>query len=298
MTSLDAWMSESRVRVDAELDRLLPDAGEAPTRLHEAMRYAVFAGGKRIRPLLTLLACETQGGDAARALPGSAALEMIHTYSLVHDDLPALDDDDLRRGRPTVHRAWDEALAILVGDALLTLGLTTLASEPDGSPAELRREATTRVGRAIGSRGMIGGQVADLEAEADWPDDPAAALLEIHRRKTGDLIRTAVRLGGLWAEVTPERDRLLSELGDCLGLLFQISDDILDVEGTDESLGKTAGKDAAAHKLTYPGLFGMEDSRARLGATRRQAEGIARELSPEGDRRWLELVDRLARRSS
>jgi len=296
VSPLDLWWGGARERIDGELDRLLPGGDAAPTRLHEAMRYAVFAGGKRVRPVLALLACETQGGDPGAVLPGAAALEMIHTYSLIHDDLPALDDDDLRRGRPTLHRAYDEALAILAGDALLTLGLTVLASEPGDGDAARRRRATELVGEAIGSQGMIGGQVEDLEAERSWPVDPEAALEQIHRRKTGELIRVAVRLGGLWAGVDEERDRLLGELGDHLGLLFQISDDILDVEGTDLSLGKTAGKDAAARKLTYPGLFGLDESRRRLEETRRRADDLAARLSPPEDRRLPELVELLARR--
>lgn len=296
MSALDDWWPAARRRIDDELERLLPDEATAPARLHQAMRYAVFAGGKRIRPALALLACETQGGDPADALPGAAALEMIHTYSLIHDDLPALDDDDLRRGRPTLHRAYDEALAILAGDALLTLGLTVLASEPAGADAGRRREAAARVGEAIGSRGMIGGQVDDLEAEESWPEDPEAALLEIHRRKTGELIRVSLVLGGLWAGVDGERACRLAELGARLGLLFQISDDILDVEGSDASLGKTAGKDAAAAKLTYPELLGLEESRRRLERVRSEAEELARDLSPPGDDRFPELVELLARR--
>jgi hypothetical protein len=186
---LERFLGESRAAVDAELDRLLPAAHEPPERLHEALRYSVFAGGKRVRPALLLLAGEVTGARRADLLAGAAALEMIHTYSLVHDDLPALDDDDLRRGRPTVHRQFDEATAILAGDSLLTLGLTVLAAEPAKASASRRRRAVELVGEAIGTRGMIGGQMGDLEAEDRWPDDAPAMLEWIHRRKTGALIR-------------------------------------------------------------------------------------------------------------
>lgn len=292
---LDRFLREARAAVDGELERLLPGADEPPARLHEAMRYSVFAGGKRVRPALALLAGEAAGAPRRALLPGAAALEMIHTYSLVHDDLPALDDDDLRRGRPTVHRQFDEATAILTGDALLTLGLTVLATEPTSVPVARRRRAAALVGEAIGTRGMIGGQMADLEAEARWPADARAALEWIHRRKTGALLAVAVRLGGVIAGVPPAVDRRLLAFGESIGLLFQIADDLLDVTGTTESLGKAVGKDAEARKLTYPGLYGVEETRRRLAAAAAEARALSAAL-PGGGGLLPALVDYLAGR--
>jgi geranylgeranyl diphosphate synthase, type II len=297
VSGFTAFLAELRPQVDAELDRLLPREEESPARLHAAMRYSVFAGGKRVRPALAVLAGETFGAPRAALLPGAAALELIHTYSLVHDDLPALDDDDLRRGRPTVHRRFDEATAILAGDALLTRGLWVLASEPPSMEEARRSRAASLVGEAISTHGMIGGQMDDLEAEHEWPQDAAAALERIHRRKTGALLRAAVRLGGLYAGVDTAADRRLSELGAALGLLFQIADDILDVTGDVVTLGKTAGKDAEARKLTYPGLYGLEESRRRLEAVTGDALRLASELPREGGL-FPSLIKYLASRTS
>ncbi len=258
------FLSALRPEIEAELERLLPPATLPPARLHSAMRYALFGGGKRIRPALVVAAGELRGAPRARLLPGAAALELVHTYSLIHDDLPALDDDDLRRGRLTVHRAFDEATAILAGDALLTLGLTTLAAEPAIVAPEHRAEAVVLVGRAIGTGGMIGGQALDLEAEAGWPAEPASTLDQIHLGKTAALLAACLRLGGLYAGAAAELDRALERLGLGLGLLFQIGDDLLDVLGTTAELGKTAGKDARATKLTYPALYGVDATRTRL----------------------------------
>jgi len=258
------WAAAARPEIDAALEALLPPAGSPPAELHAAMRYAVFAGGKRFRPALVLVAGELFGTPRRLLLPGAAAVELIHTYSLVHDDLPALDDDDLRRGRPTVHRAYDEATAVLVGDALLTLGLATLASQPAEVEGACRARATAAVGEAIGTAGMIGGQAEDLAAERRWPDDAEAALDRIHRGKTAALIAASLRLGGLYAGVDARLEAELVELGGELGLLFQIGDDLLDVEGTRSELGKTPGKDALRHKLTYPELYGAAASRRRL----------------------------------
>ncbi|MEM6454132.1 MAG: polyprenyl synthetase family protein [Acidobacteriota bacterium] len=293
--SFTDFLRAARAPIDDALDALLPGAEQAPGRLHEAVRYSVFAGGKRVRPALVLLTGDALRVPHSQLLPGAAALEMIHTYSLVHDDLPALDNDDLRRGRPTCHRQYDEATAILVGDTLLTLGLTTLAAQPaDVEPAR-RQQATAMVGEAIGSLGMIGGQVADLEAtHGAWPDDPAAALESIHRRKTGALLAACVRLAGIYAGRGPDDARLVA-LGDALGLLFQIGDDILDVEGSDAALGKTAGKDAAAHKLTYPALHGLDASKALLRATAARARDAADGL-PEGPGLFPSLIDFLVTR--
>ncbi len=276
------FLHEIRPHIDTTLDRLIPAEDVAPQRIHQAVRYSLFAGGKRIRPALTVLTGRALGLEDHALLPGGCALEMIHTYSLIHDDLPSLDNDDLRRGRPTCHRQFDEATAILAGDSLLTLGLTTLAAEPVDMDGERRRAAVEMVGNAIGTLGMIGGQVDDLAAEDHWPDDAEAVLEAIHRRKTGALLTASVRLAGIYAGVDPDRDIRLSQLGDLIGMMFQIADDILDVEGTSGTLGKTAGKDAHARKLTYPGLFGLQKAKEMLDATRDQALEVASRLPEQG----------------
>jgi geranylgeranyl diphosphate synthase type II len=270
-----AFLERLRPAIERELERALPPAAAWPSRLHEAMRYSVLAGGKRLRPALVVLAGELGGAARPLLVEGAVAVELVHTYSLVHDDLPALDDDDLRRGRPTAHRAFDEATAILAGDALLTLGLTRLAQVPADSPPAVRAAAVTLVGEAIGTAGMIGGQVEDLETEGAWPAEPAAALERIHRGKTGALLGACLRLGGLYAGVSPDEDETLRALGERLGLMFQIRDDLLDVEGTAGELGKTPGKDARVAKLTYPGLFGAAASRERLAALAEEARALA-----------------------
>jgi len=296
-SSLRDWLRSVRPEIDGAIDRLLPQGGRRPERLHAAVRAAATGGGKRLRPGLVVLVGELFGAPRVGLLDGAVAVELIHTYSLVHDDLPALDDDDLRRGRPTLHRAYDEATAILAGDALLTLGLTLLAERPESIDAGLRARAAALVGRAIGSEGMIGGQVEDLEAEAAWPDDPQAALERIHLGKTAALLTAALRLGGLYAGVPTDVDRTLGELGRDLGLLFQVRDDLLDVAGTTSELGKTAGKDARAGKLTYPALFGMEEARRRLERLAERARERAAAL-PADARLLISLVDYLAERTS
>lgn len=295
MSSYEEFLAVVRPDIDATLNRLVPRADLEPRRIHEAMRYSLFAGGKRVRPALTVLAGDALGAPRAASLVGGAAIEMIHTYSLIHDDLPSLDNDDLRRGLPTLHRQFDEATAILAGDSLLTLGLTVLAAEPAGIPGELRRQAVEMVGRAIGTLGMIGGQVDDLAAEKEWPDDAAAALEAIHRRKTGALLVASVRIAGLYAQVDASTDALLTRLGDLLGLMFQISDDILDVEGSSGALGKTAGKDAAARKLTYPGLYGLDEAKRLLLHSRDLALEAASAL-PGGGGLFPSLIGYLATR--
>ncbi len=282
MSDFPTFLAALRSRIDAALDRLLPAVTTPPERLHQAIRYSVFAGGKRIRPALLAAAGEVFGTPAESLLEAGSALEMIHTYSLIHDDLPSLDNDDLRRGRPTLHRRYDEATAILAGDALLTLGLTTLAVHPASSTGERRRRAVEMVGRGIGTLGMIGGQVDDLEAEDRWPDDAPALLEAIHRRKTGELLKACLRLAGIHAGAGDDDDRRLAELGDAIGLIFQIADDILDIEGTSGALGKTAGKDAATHKLTYPGLYGLAEAKRMLHQTRDQALELAARLPAAG----------------
>ena len=291
---LAALLAGERARIDAALDRLLPAAGAWPARLHEAMRYAVFGGGKRVRPVLARAACRAAGGDPEVALEAACALEMIHTYSLIHDDLPALDDDTLRRGRATVHVAFDEALALLAGDALLTEAFAVLGRFPEGEGfAGRRAEACRMVAEAVGSRGMVGGQVEDLEATGAAPD--GARLERIHGAKTGALIGAAVELGPLLAGTDAARRQAFGRFGRRLGLLFQIADDILDVTGTAASLGKSPGKDAAAGKLTYPAVWGLEAARKELDALAGSLVREAEEL--EGGAGTLgALVSYVARR--
>ena len=243
---------------NAALERLLPAATQPPASIHQAMRHSVFAGGKRLRPIL----CMEAGRMVAGSLPPGieelgAALEMLHTYSLIHDDLPALDNDDLRRGRPTCHKAFGEAIAILAGDALQTQAYEVLSRLR--CPAEARVRIIEEIARGTGTvDGMIGGQVVDLEAEHTKPD--LKTLEYIHRSKTAALITASVVSGGLYAGGNTDAVDHLREFGRCIGLAFQIVDDVLDVTQTSEQLGKTAGKDTAAEKATYPALFGIEES--------------------------------------
>ena len=291
---LAALLAAERQAVDAALDRLLPPADAWPSRLHEAMRYAVFGGGKRVRPLLVCAAYAAAGGRGESALEPACAVELIHTYSLVHDDLPAMDDDTLRRGRPTLHVAFDEALAILAGDALLTEGFAVLAGFPRGEEFAARRADACRViAAAVGSTGMVGGQVEDIGATGAAPD--AGRLECIHAAKTGALLAASVELGALLAGATAERRAAFARFGRGLGLLFQIADDILDVTGTAAALGKSPGKDAAAGKLTYPAVYGLDTTRAKLAelatALGAEAHGL------EGDGSVLAaLVDYVASR--
>jgi len=257
---LAPYLDRRRAEVDLALETMLPAPSGPAARLAEAMRYAVFSGGKRLRPVLALAACEAFGGRDEDVLAPAAALELVHTYSLVHDDLPAMDDDDLRRGRPTVHKAFGEAEAILAGDALLTLAFETLATYPEGVAASARRaEAVALVARRAGHSGMVGGQLADLSAERQ---PPAAAALEwIHRHKTGALLSASVELGALHAGAAPEDRAAMARYGDALGLAFQIADDVLDRTASVEALGKTPGKDERSGKVTYPALLGVDASR-------------------------------------
>lgn len=254
---LPHFFEEDHRLVDAELERLLPSENEGPSPIHRAMRYSVFAGGKRVRPVLCIESFRIFSTDVASVLAVSCALEFIHTYSLIHDDLPALDNDDLRRGRPTCHKKFGEAMAILAGDALLTLAFETIAGAPL-LPAE-RVALVGEIASAAGTRdGMVGGQVADLEAEGK---EITAEMLEyIHRSKTAALIRASIVAGAIAAGAAGEdRDRLRT-FGALIGWAFQVTDDILDVEESSAALGKTAGKDQAQQKATYPALLGLEKS--------------------------------------
>ena len=268
---LPSFFEEDRLAVDAALERLLPAEATTPASIHTAMRYSVFAGGKRIRPILCLETARIFSSDVTPALHPACALEFIHTYSLIHDDLPALDNDDLRRGKPTCHKKFGEALAILAGDALLTLAFETIGETP--APAERRVAMLTEIAGAAGTvNGMVAGQVADIEAERKAADPQ---MLEyIHRSKTAALIRAAVTSGALCAGAGPEDVARLRRFGETIGWAFQVTDDILDVEESSAALGKTAGKDFAQQKATYPAVYGLERSHqiAHELATRAIAE--------------------------
>ncbi len=249
--------------------------------LYEAMRYMVLGGGKKLRPVLVLLACEACGSPVDDALPAACAVEMVHTYSLIHDDLPAMDDDDLRHGCPSCHAKFDEATAILAGDALLTEAFAVLAREVKS--AETAQRLAVELATAAGAAGMVGGQMADLKAEREGLADERL-LAWIHRRKTAALITAAVVMGAIAGGAGHHFERSLREYGTHLGLAFQIADDVLDAEGTTETLGKTAGKDRAAGKLTYVGLYGVEAARQRAYAEADRAIDALSVFGHEADR--------------
>ena len=256
---LPPFFEEDRLAVDAALERLLPAQTAPPSSVHTAMHYSVFAGGKRIRPILCLETARIFTSDVTPALHPACALEFIHTYSLIHDDLPALDNDDLRRGKPTCHKKFGEALAILAGDALLTLAFQTISATL--APSERCVSILSEVASAAGTiNGMVGGQVADVEAEGKRVDPQT--LEYIHRSKTAALIRASITAGALCAGAGPEDVARLRRFGETIGWAFQVTDDILDVEEPSAALGKTAGKDMAQQKATYPSVFGLERSHA------------------------------------
>jgi len=273
------------VLTDAALDRLLPPATQHPVSIHQAMRHSVFAGGKRLRPILCMEAGRMIADSKSGLLPSSiedlgAALEMLHTYSLIHDDLPALDNDDLRRGRPTCHKAFGEAIAILAGDALQTQAYEVLSRLQ--CPAEARVRIIGEIARGTGTiEGMIGGQVVDLEAEHIHAD--IRTLEYIHRSKTAALITASVVSGGLYAGAGDAAVSRLRSFGQSIGLAFQIVDDVLDVTQTSEQLGKTAGKDSAAEKATYPALFGIDESLKKADALVESALASLDSFEPRAD---------------
>lgn len=289
---LPAFFEEDRLEVDAALERLLPAETAQPPSIHQAMRYSVFAGGKRIRPILCLETARVFDSNVTPALHPACALEFIHTYSLIHDDLPALDNDDLRRGKPTCHKKFGEASAILAGDALLTLAFETISAAP--VDAARRVAILFEVSSAAGTiNGMVGGQVADLEAEGKRI---APEMLEyIHQAKTAALIRASVASGALCAGVSADDVARLRRFGQAIGLLFQVMDDILDVEESSAALGKTAGKDIAQQKATYPAVYGLD--RSHQIANDLAAKAVA-ELVPYGERasRLREIAKYLVRR--
>jgi geranylgeranyl diphosphate synthase type II len=256
---LKTYLSQRVTFVDAALERFLPAADTRPANLHAAMRHSIFAGGKRLRPILCLAAAEACGGSRESALFAAGAVECLHTYSLIHDDLPCMDDDDMRRGVPTCHKVYGEAVALLAGDALQALAFELVARTPvthRHSPADM----VALLARTAGSLHLVGGQVADLEGEGKKL--PLEDLRYIHESKTAALLTASVKLGGMSADATPEQMQALHDFGMATGLAFQIIDDILDVTQTSEKLGKSAGKDLASEKSTYPALMGLDASRA------------------------------------
>lgn len=279
--NLAALMAERRRQVDEALERWLPQQGDHPPKVHEAMRYSVFAGGKRLRPLLALFACEAVGSHPEDAMPAAVALEMVHTYSLIHDDLPAMDDDDYRRGRRTCHRVYGEAVAILAGDALLTHAFQVLADPvPTRVPAARRLQVIAEIAEAAGSRGMVGGQAMDILAEGREIDRPT--LLYLHTHKTGALIRASVRVGGIAGGAGEEPLQALTRYAERVGLAFQIVDDILDIEGASAEMGKTAGSDLRRKKATYPAVMGLEESRRQAAHLLQEAKDALRVLGGKG----------------
>ena len=295
---------EFRKIVEEAFERYLAPSDDCPARLRESMRYSVEAGGKRLRPVMVLLACEACGGNPSDAIPAAVALEFIHTYSLIHDDLPAMDNDDLRRGQPTNHKQFDEATAILAGDGLLTLAFEILAR--DIKPTDVALACVLDLASAAGVYGMVGGQMADLQGERPKiADSPEAAGTEnselgqtatgnlseqtrkvsqleaIHRRKTGRLLRSALTMGGRIAKADENTIEMLDHFGKCVGLAFQIADDLLDITGDEAKMGKGVRKDAELGKLTYPGLLGLEESRRRAQSLIDEA---CRSIEPLGDR--------------
>jgi len=292
--TLAEYVVEKQIRVEEALRRWVPLESTPPESIHKAMRYSLFAGGKRVRPILCIAAAQSVSDSPAGIESAASALELIHTYSLIHDDLPALDNDDLRRGRPTCHKVFGEAIAILAGDALLTLAFQVLAQlvcEP-GRKVRLIEELALASGTVDG---MIGGQVHDLEGEGKHP---TAALLEaIHRAKTGALLKASLRIGGIYAGADDDQLHALSCYGEHIGLAFQIVDDVLDVEQSSEALGKTAGKDVKQQKITFPAVYGLDRSRAMAEQERFAAHQALREFGESADR-LRELADFIVQRTA
>ena len=289
---LKTYLATRAAEVDDALDQFLPKAKVRPATIHAAMRYSVFAGGKRLRPVLCLAAAEACGGEVSNALAPACALELMHTYSLVHDDLPAMDDDDLRRGRPTCHKVYGEGMAVLCGDALLTESFIVLAQTAATKRYDTR-DYVTELAVTGGSLKLIGGQVMDLEGEGKKLTK--RDLVRIHEAKTAALLTSALRLGAMTANATPAKLEALTNFGYALGLAFQVIDDILDVTQSTEVLGKTAGKDEAVEKSTYPAILGLEASRKEAARLTKAAMGA---LKPFGKKaaRLQEIATHLLKR--
>ncbi|MFA7059557.1 MAG: polyprenyl synthetase family protein [Pedobacter sp.] len=281
---LKEYLKEQCARVDAALDRYLPKETELPHILHKAMRYSVFAGGKRVRPILILAACQAVEGDTERAIPAACAMEMIHTYSLIHDDLPAMDDDDFRRGNPTNHKVFGEAIAILAGDALLT-GAFKLISDPcfaEGCDPAAQLAVIHEISTCAGSHGMVGGQVVDMESEGNQEID-LPTVQYIHTHKTGALIKASVKAGAILGGADGKKLAAITRYGEAAGLAFQIADDILDIEGTTEEIGKDAGSDEARGKATYPAVMGLAAAKEEAWAMMDEALGALDIFGVEAD---------------
>ena len=292
--ALDVLLAAAE-RVDAALERLLPSTDEPCGRLHDAMRYSTLSPGKRLRPALALAACRALGGDESECLAPASALEMVHAYSLIHDDLPAMDDDDLRRGRPTSHVAYGEAMAILAGDALHTLACEVLATHPPGDErAILRSRIQAHVLPAIGWRGMVGGQALDMELTGRGSAASESDLESSHVRKTGALIRASILLGAEVAGASRDAVAAMADFGAVAGHAFQVVDDVLDVTSDAASLGKTGGKDAQAAKVTYPAVLGLTAARAKAKELTARAIGLldALPVPAGGDPSHLRLLTR------
>ena len=278
--ALTEYLRTRRAAVERALERFLPSATVRPATIHEAMRYSLFASGKRLRPILCLAAAEACGGKTKSALPLACAVECIHTYSLVHDDLPSMDNDDFRRGRPTCHKAFGEGIAVLAGDALLTIAFE-IAARAEPARRYPLRAIFQEIATGAGSRRLIAGQVADLEAEGQ--PITRAQLRYIHENKTAALLSTSVRLGAMSANASASQLGAITKFGRALGLAFQIIDDILDVTQTTEKLGKSAGKDVAAQKATYPAVIGLEKSRAEAKRLTQHAHGALAVFGRKGE---------------
>jgi geranylgeranyl diphosphate synthase type II len=293
--ALAEFLAEQQKLVDTALDRLTPSESTLPETIHRAMRYSLFAGGKRIRPILCMQAAAAVSDDAPGVVNAACSLEMIHTYSLIHDDLPALDNDDFRRGKPTCHKVFGDAMAILAGDALFTLAIQTLV-RIEGLDALRKVDLIEELSFASGTvEGMIGGQVIDIEGERQ---PPTAELLDrIHRAKTGALLRASVRMGAICAGATETQMDAISSYGEHAGLAFQIVDDILDIEESSEALGKTAGKDVAQGKITFPAVYGLEESRVMA---QEQCLKAHQALEPFGERalRLHQIADLIVQRKA
>ncbi len=269
MPDLDRFLADVRLAAESALDAIVPASGEQPTRLHEAIRWSLFAGGKRVRPAIVIAVGETFAAERDVLVRTAAAVEMIHTYSLIHDDLPAMDDDDLRRGRATCHKQFDEATAVLAGDVLQTLAFKTIADDA-GLTAEVRVQIVSLLASASGTPdGMVAGQQLDLDAEGKGLG--LDEIRSIHRRKTGALISASARAGAIIGNASEQDITAIGEYADKLGLLFQVTDDLLDVTQSTEGLGKTAGKDRTAKKATYPSLLGIDRTRVVIETIRSEA---------------------------
>jgi geranylgeranyl diphosphate synthase type II len=303
---LSRYLDACRAEIEARLALILPGPAEAPPMVDSAMRYSLLAGGKRLRPILCLASADVVGGDHTMALPAACAIELIHTYSLIHDDLPAMDNDMLRRGRPTLHVVAGEGMAILAGDGLLTEAFHLLAREPDSSDPQVaarKLRVIEAIAHAAGAAGMVGGQALDLasvtpDLEGRLPPAlDASGLRSMHARKTGALIRASAVSGAIMARGTDDQIEAIDRAAAEFGLAFQIVDDILDVEGVAASLGKTTGKDAAAGKPTYPALYGVETSRRMAGECLARAEAALR-TAGVGDDRLLAIGAWIVNRSN